>query len=573
MEKQQTESRPALSHQFGLKLLALGVFGNGVLLVFHSLANQIVLHRHLFRSTVRINIGLIAGLSLVYLSTLLSRRKQTAWLVVIAIYVLVIGVNIITGLFILFHGKTSDMDVLLRAIALPVIIVVGLFYYRQEYNVKSDTRNITVSFRFVALILTIALLYGVIGFQLMDKRDFHQEMTLLQAVRYTIDQFYLTTKELVPYTPRARAFLDSLSLVSLISIGYALVSLFQPIRSLLVDETENRAKLERLLQQSGGSSEDFFKLWPHDKSYYFSRDGQAGLAYHTYRGVALCVGDPIGPSKSVQTLFGDFIQYCQINDWLPAFIHTELKAQTLYKQYGFSTQKIGEEAIVDLWSFCDNVARTKYFRNITNRFDKQGYHVEMLQPPHNPAILNRLEEISKNWLELPGRSERGFMLGYFRRDYIQLCPIMVVRDEASTIQAFINKIPSYDGSEANYDLLRHHTNAAANINDFLLVNFAKYLLQAGYARLNLGLCPLAGLNDVDNEKSAINTTLKFVYANGDRFYSFTGLWRFKAKYEPKWQDRYIAYKGGVRGFTRTLRALNTTMNKSAKQNLVRKDRG
>ena len=44
-----------------------------------------------------------------------------------------------------------------------------------------------------------------------------------------------------------------------------------------------------------------------------------------------------------------------------------------------------------------------------------------------------------------------------------------------------------------------------------------------------------------------------------RFYSFSGLHRFKQKYEPNWSDRYIAYKKGVRGFTRTVTALNVAM--------------
>jgi lysylphosphatidylglycerol synthetase-like protein (DUF2156 family) len=56
--------------------------------------------------------------------------------------------------------------------------------------------------------------------------------------------------------------------------------------------------------------------------------------------------------------------------------------------------------------------------------------------------------------------------------------------------------------------------------------------------------------------------MRFVYANGDRFYSFSGLHRFKSKYEPTWTNRYIAYRGGVRGFSRSLYALNKAMNRT-----------
>lgn len=137
---------------------------------------------------------------------------------------------------------------------------------------------------------------------------------------------------------------------------------------------------------------------------------------------------------------------------------------------------------------------------------------------------------------------------------------MVLRDAAGTIQAFINQIPSYDADEANFDLLRHTHESLGNSNDYLLMCFIRHLQEEGAVkRLNLGLCPLAGLDARDDERSVVDSALRFVYANGDRFYSFSGLHRFKAKYQPEWSSRYVAYRGGIRGFTRTMNALNRAM--------------
>jgi len=149
---------------------------------------------------------------------------------------------------------------------------------------------------------------------------------------------------------------------------------------------------------------------------------------------------------------------------------------------------------------------------------------------------------------------------------MQQCPVMVARDAASTIQAFINQIPTFEPQEANFDLLRHNVEALGNVNDYLLMCFITYLQEQGYQRLNLGLCPLAGLTSHDQDKTVVDSALQFVYANGDRFYSFSGLHRFKAKYEPQWQGRYIAYRGGLRGFSRALAALNTAMSRTKTTN-------
>jgi len=175
-------------------------------------------------------------------------------------------------------------------------------------------------------------------------------------------------------------------------------------------------------------------------------------------------------------------------------------------------------------------------------------------------VIRRLKEISDDWLKVPGRSERGFMMGYFNETYLQRCPIMVVRDAAGTMQAFINQLPSVDPQEADYDLLRHSGNSLGNINDFLMINFLKNLETEGFRYLNMGICPLSGLSERRDENyDFVDGFLNLIYQNASRFYSFQGLRRFKEKYEPDWRDRYIVYKGGLVGFGKTANALIRAM--------------
>ena len=149
---------------------------------------------------------------------------------------------------------------------------------------------------------------------------------------------------------------------------------------------------------------------------------------------------------------------------------------------------------------------------------------------------------------------------------MQMCQIIVVRDVASTIQAFSNLVPAeYDQEEATYDLLRNSNESLGNINDYMLMELISYLQGAGYKRLNLGFCPLVGLSKVDKDKRPlINNVLRFAYANGDRFYSFSGLHRFKNKYQPEWHDKFLGYQGGLRGFTRTINAVIQAMKVNPK---------
>ncbi|HSX32815.1 MAG TPA: phosphatidylglycerol lysyltransferase domain-containing protein [Candidatus Saccharimonadales bacterium] len=554
MKAHRTRLQPWL-----LRTLTYLVAANGLVLVAATLQDQLQFHmsRHLLHlTTIAFDVPLVLGITLLYLSVLLGRRKHTAWLVTIGVYAIILLVGILRTLAL----DEFSFFFVLRDVVLPLVLVFGLLLIQDEFTVRSDVRSFAFSLRFIALVLAVMFVYGTAGFILLDTRDFRQELNLVQAMHYTVDQFNITTTHtLVPYTRRAKIFVDSLSTVSTAAVVYAVLSLFQPIRVRLGDQSGERELAASLLHRYHGSSEDFFKLWPEDKLYFFNVQHTAGVAYTVHGGVALLAGDPFGSATAFPALLRSFDDYCRTNDWLLAAVHTEPKYNDLYRHLGLSLQKIGEEAVVDITHFDHEVRTSKYFRQIRNKFEKQAYICELLKPPHNDAVIARLRTISDEWLKQPGRAERGFLLGYFSAEYMQRCNIMVVRDAAGTIQAFINQVPSFDPKEANFDLLRQSSQALGNANDFLLLSFIEYAAAEGFMRINLGLCPLSGLDARDEERSVVDSALRFVYANGDRLYSFSGLHRFKAKYDPVWSSRYIAYRGGIRGFTRTVNALNKAL--------------
>jgi phosphatidylglycerol lysyltransferase len=550
--------------------IALGVLFSGLFLLYAPLHALLIRRTGAYRAPAyTLLLPLFFGVTLVYLSTLLRRRKRAAWNVSVGVFMLILLFGFIqyfrTASIHRFHIVTFT-----ATIVLPVLALIILLQNRRLFSVKSGVSTVQQAARRIVIILLAAILYGVVGFQLLDTKDFQREINIPQSIVYTLDQFnFLTPQHIQPHTHRAVLFLDSLSYTSGIAAFYMLLSLFSPLGINFLDMTEEREHVRQLLEKYPTNSEDFFKLWPHDKQYFFNPGRTSVLAYTVKRGVALCVGDPLGDPASFPALISLFNEFCRLNDWLPALIHVDKSHTELYEKYGFAKQKIGEEAIVQIEHFQTKVRKDKYFRQITNRYAKLAYTTEVLLPPHNAAIIDRLRSVSADWLKQPGRDERVFMMGQFNEAYLQQCPIVVARDAAGTIQAFINQLPKIgEPTEANYDMLRHTKESPGNVNDFLLMGFIERLQQEGYKTLNLGLCPLAGmLKNRDDDKTVIDSALQFVYANGDRFYSFAGLYRFKSKYEPHWSGRYIAYKGGIRGFTRTLTALNTAM-KPAKHHLV-----
>jgi phosphatidylglycerol lysyltransferase len=541
-----------VTRRFAARSISLLVGAHGVFILADSLLEQLNIHHGMrLISRLVVDIPLLIGLSLIYLGSLLQRRKYTAWLVTVLAYVFYFGLSINPLLADISQDRLSLLTVV-RSVILPAVVLSLLIIFRLDFVVRSDRQGFRSAYRFALLVLLIALAYGTTGFLLLDKSDFHHELTLGSAIHYTIDQFDLTTIHPIrPYTLRAKLFVDSLSFVSTAAVIYAVVSFFQPLRLRLSDQSANRERTHELLRKHGAQSEDYF----------FDAEQRSGLAYHVWRGVAVCLGDPAGDHKRWPALLDEFGEVCYQNDWLPVLVHIQDTNRALYERRGFSLQKLGQEAVVNLEHFQSEVVGGKYFRQINNKFTKQGYSAELLTPPHHTAVINRLRDISNDWLKHGGHEERGFAMGYFSEAYMQACPVMVVRDAAGTIQAFLNQLPAdFDSTEATYDLLRYTRSSLGNSNDYLLMQFASILQKEGYQRLNLGLCPLTGLDEPDDDSTGlIHTFLRFAYANGDRLYSFSGLYRFKSKYQPEWRDRYVAYQGGVRGFSRSMTALMRTM--------------
>lgn len=542
------------------RLVAYLVLIYGLVIIAEALFRQLQVHRGRRLDLLLVTVPQIAGLGFTYLGTLLLRRKYNAWLAALVLFGALFGLDAWRGLA---APHLYGLEWAARLL-LPLGIMLLLWLTRSVFTVRSDTRTFQQALWVSSLVLGVAFLYGLSGFAVLDDHDFHHEISTLSAVHQTVDQFGLTTSHPVAYTRRARLFLDSLSVISVAAVAYAAVSFFGPVRVRFANQPAQRALCKQLLREYPSDIDDFFKLWPHDKLYYFDGRNEAGLAYHVSRGVALVVGNPFGNPKRFSRLMRNFLELCFVNDWLPAFVHVDAEYRKLYEARGFKLQKIGEEAVLDLAAF-ESTARDKYFRQIRNRFAKLDYSVEVVLPPHSSDILARLHDISRDWLSRPGRAERGFMLGYFSEPYLQQTPLALLYDADHQVQGFMNVVPTFKQATANYDLLRCSSAAPGNANDFVLLGLIDHLSQKRIAALNLGLCPLAGVDAPDaGETTAIDQALRFVYANGDRLYSFSGLKRFKAKYQPRWQPRYIAYPGGVRNFTRVISALNRTMRVKAK---------
>ncbi len=531
-------------------LIALVTLANGVVSLSAPLLFRVSRHPALAGYAFPLGVhhwsraaGTAFGLALVYLAYHLLRRRRVAW-----------------G-FALAAAAAATVSHLLKgdeswplAVA-PAALVGLLIVFRGRFTVRSEPVSIAQGVALAAAILAAAFLYGAAGFWLLERRDFGQTFDLREAVQQTLDQFLLlgANYSLEPETRHAMWFLDSLRIAGISAVALVALALVQPIRYRLRVLPRERVEVEALLRRFGGTALDEFKLW-HDKSYFFDPERRAAIAYRATMAVGIALGDPAGNPAAVRATVEGFVRFGEDNGWAVAMHQVTDRWLDLYRELGFALLKIGEEASVDLERFATQTAETKDFRYIRRRYEREGYVASRHEPPHPAAVMAEVEAVSRDWLTLPGRRERGFTLGAFEPRYIQSSPLFVLRDAEGLLVAFVNEIPSYRPGEATIDLMRHRTGVPNGVMDYLFTTVLLDCHVRGFTRFDLGLAPFAGVGE-HPDATLTERAVREIFDRLNRLFSYRGLRNYKAKFEPDWEDRYLAYRGGPVGLARTALAL------------------
>jgi len=473
---------------------------------------------------------LVLGFALVISSFNVFRRKRRAFQVVAVLAVL----------SIVFH-LTKGVDY--EEASISFVLLVLLAEGRRLFTVRSRQPEVGLAAIRLGTALLVGIGYGVLGFWLLDPREFGVNFTWREAVHQTLQALTLSSDPaLLPHTRHAAWFLDSLSLMTVVMVVYALTLFFRPVLYRLRVAPQEQAAAVEIVREHGRSSLDFFKLWP-DKSCFFGPSRRAFLAYSVGGGFALVLGDPVGPEDAIEPTVRGFAQMCTENGWGFAFYQTLPDFLPTYARCDLSRLKLGEDAIVDLHEFTLALAgqAQKSLRKAVHKVERQGVEVRHYEPPLGDELLAELESVSNDWLRIPGRRERQFTLGRFDRDYIRNCPVLVAAGRDGTVQAFVNSIKSYRKGESTIDLMRRRSAAPNGVMDFLLVKLLLHCRDQGFDRFSLGLAPMSGFQakeDASPEERAIH----FFFHRLTFIFSFGGLRAYKAKFATEWEPRYIVYR-------------------------------
>lgn len=295
----------------------------------------------------------------------------------------------------------------------------------------------------------------------------------------------------------------------------------------------------KIVELHARSSLDSLKLWP-PKSLFFSPSRRCMIAYAVANNTAVCLGDPVGPGTEIELTVREFLKLCSESGWGVAFYRASSEFLPIYTRLRLRKLKIGDDAVVDPSKFSLEGRSKRDIRSKARHFEELGMDVVEYEPPLSPGTLSQLRMVEEEWLNIPGRRERTFAVGYFDQDYLRSTTVLAAIDRNRKILAFINLL-STTSHEIAGDLMRRARDAPNGIMDFLLLRLIQYAGERGYSRVGLGLAPMTGFN-VGESATLEERLVNGVLQNFNFCFRFRSLYQYKAKFATSWEPRYLIYK-------------------------------
>ncbi len=461
---------------------------------------------------------------LVVAGVYLHRRRHRAWQLALAALV-------VLGLVDLLKGFDVEEALLGWAVA------ALLWWGREAFHVRHDPVSLSS-----ALWRLPALGLGTAGIALTAAAVAAPAGTSLGRVS-------LAAADLTIWSPTPFAFRDDVAWlpigVGLVGVAALLVAAYVVFRPLaaprnLPDRQLRRTAFE-LVRAHGSDTLAFFKL-RSDEHYFVGSDGCTLVGYRIENGVLLVSGDPIGPGEALAGAVRELCAFAETRGLRIATVGTSDALVPLWEQAGLRALYIGDEAIVDTGAFSLEGRAVRKVRQSVSRLEKAGFSVELRGVDGlGETTVHELEEVSSRWR---GRSaERGFSMALdsLRGDHDCETTVAIARDSRGTVRGYIHFVPSYGRQAMSLSAMRRGPDAPNGLMEFLTVRSIELFRDRGIDELSLNFAAFARL--LHSPVSWRERLLGSLIARANPYFQIESLYRFNAKFFPRWEPRYLLYEG------------------------------
>ncbi len=334
----------------------------------------------------------------------------------------------------------------------------------------------------------------------------------------------------------------SLLLLGAAGILWIVEGWIAPWRHRVVQPERERALARALVRTWGTDTLAPFVL-RSDKSYFFSEDETAFLAYRVVGGVAIVSGDPIGPRDHADELVGSFVRMARERGWRVAILGASEVWLPLYAGHGLHALYHGDEAVVETASFSLEGRAVRKVRQSVHRLAAAGYRAAILRPTEiEDGRRTLLEGVAREWR---GKApERGFVMALdalFSLGDDEAVFVVGLAPDGRPV-GFLHFALSPAGHALSLSSMPRLRETPNGFNEWLICEAIGWAGENGYRRVSLNFSPFAALLAPSQELTLLQHLQRRALLALKGHFQLDNLLLFNRKFLPTSQQRFVVYE-------------------------------
>ncbi|WP_288420059.1 DUF2156 domain-containing protein [uncultured Microbacterium sp.] len=301
------------------------------------------------------------------------------------------------------------------------------------------------------------------------------------------------------------------------------------------------AEVKDVIRTDGGGTLSWMTTWS-DMSYAAIAGGVVG--FQNRRGVAIALGDPLGPEAGRPDVVRGFIDAAERAALTPCFFSAG-EATRAAIPAGWRSLVVADDTIVDLPGLEFKGKAWNSVRSSLNRAGREEMTFRMSRYGDEPwGVQQQIRAISEMWVGDKGLPEMGFTLGTLTEARDPEVRLALALSPKGDVDGFLSWLPVYgpDGVVRGWtlDLMRRREGGFGPVMEFLIGSSAKHFAEEGAQILSLSGAPLAHENPAD--AGLIADLTDRLAETLEPVYGFRSLHRFKQKFNPRYETMYLLYR-------------------------------
>ncbi|MFJ2829201.1 phosphatidylglycerol lysyltransferase domain-containing protein [Streptomyces sp. NPDC087263] len=507
-------------------------------------------------------LSLSTGVLLLLLAHGLRRRKRRAWRAAVIL--------LPAGAVAQFAYRHS-----LIGVAISLALLAPLLRHRDEFAALPDPRSRWRALANFVLMGAGSLLLGLVIVSVHANRMIGDPSLAdrITHVLYGLFGFQGPLDYTGPTSWTVAVSLGALGLLTAITTIYLALRPEHPAARLTQDD---ETRLRALLEKHGGRDSLGHFALRRDKAVVFSPSGKAAVTYRVVSGVMLASGDPVGDVEAWPGAIERFMDEAKAHSWTPAVMGcSETGGEVWTRETGLDALELGDEAVVDVADFSLAGRAMRNVRQMVKRIERAGYETRVRRVRDlSDGELERIRRAAEDWRGTD--TERGFSmaLGRVGDPADGDCLIATAHktdrpDEPDTgaepgsyadpgayahhgtygalgpygdLKAVLHFVPwGTDG--VSLDLMRRDRSADPGMNELLIVAALQAAPGLGIKRVSLNFAMFRSAL-ARGEKIGAGPVLRvwrslLVFLS--RWFQIESLYKFNAKFRPRWEPRFVVY--------------------------------